>query len=43
MFLEVDTPETEKMIQETPLMSDGKHLYVISMKFTEEELEKVAE
>jgi hypothetical protein len=43
MFLEVDTPVEEKMFQETPLMSDGKYLYVISMNFTEEEIEKANE
>lgn len=43
MYLEVNTPENEKMIQETPLISDGRYLYAISMKFTEEEVEKVAE
>jgi hypothetical protein len=43
MFLEVDTPVEEKMFQETPLMSDGRYLYVISMNFTEEEIEKANE
>jgi hypothetical protein len=40
MFLEVDTPVEEKMFQETPLITDGKYLYAISMNFTEEEIEK---
>lgn len=43
MFLECDTPVEEKMFQETPLISDGKYLYAISMKFSEEEIEKANE
>lgn len=43
MFLEVDTPAVEKMFQETPLITDGRYLYAISMNFGEEEIETANE
>ncbi len=40
MFLECDKP-AEKMIKETPIISDGRYIYVISMNFPQEDIESV--